>query len=208
MTEGADDDWGVVVDIDYDVSRWVRVPLRLSRRRMSRWATDVARVWAQDSGRPADGPWALALRAMVERAAGQRYSTPPLALLLRIRTPAGEALPTVDLAVLVLQPIEDELPARAAELQEHYASSTVELPTREEVDLANGLPGQVVAAHQRDPDGSIRTTVHVLWTPHEHVLAVLTAASYDIGALLALGPDLVALAGATRMRFGSPAELA
>jgi len=154
----------------------------------------------RDCGRANDKRWLSALQQMLELTASQRYEEEPDALLVHLLTP--QALPPdPQLVLLRTLPGDAPLDTFADQLVGGDTPDSVEPPTSEWTTLPSGERAAAVVSHFREQDGSVRTDLRGLWHVHGQVLAVLQAASYDIGRVLRARPDLITLAGSVRFHL-------
>lgn len=184
--------------VDYDVTRWARIPRDPASVDVRKWARQAAKAWAQDTYHEGDRRWTDLLAQIFERAAGARMTDEPDALFLHILAPLGAA-PSVQMVSLRLLPTPGNLDLDAGDIVALFSVDAVEQPTDDAVVLSSGLPARVVTSHQVQEDGSILTNLNVLWKPIEEVLGVVGGGTYDAGRLVAARDDMIALAGATQV---------
>lgn len=197
------EDTGFRIDADYDTRRWLEVPQELPAEDATRWAKEAADAWSEDLGYPRDGEWCTVLRDMLHHAATQGYGDDAYAVLLHILTPVGEA-PSPMFTGFMAVPGEQTPAELARQIVDDIRDQgdAVEPPNVDNVLLTNGTEATVVTAHRRAADTTISTALHVLWPLHELVLAALQVfAEHDIGRVLVMRDDLIALAGCIRLEI-------
>lgn len=184
--------------IDYDVTRWARIPRDPATVDIRKWARRAAEAWARDTYHEGDRPWTALLAQIFERAAAARLTDEPEALFLHILTPMGGP-PSVQMVNVRVVPTGTDLEAGVQELLASSSAGALEQPTEEAVTLTSGAPARVVTSHQVQEDGTVLTNLNVLWELVDGVLGVVGGGTYDAGRLIAARDDIVALAGATRL---------
>ena len=199
-----DDADGFRLVVDYDDARWALVP-DPEVMAASVWASRSAKAWADDLGRH-DRNWETVLRLMLEQVATQPYRVDPDAVLAHVLTPADEA-PDVAIAVLLAVPSDGQTPAELAqELSDSYAPQSIEPPSVQEVTLSSGLPALLVTVHLREQSNTVQTQARVIWQLHPAILVTLTASADDIGRILVMRDDMVALAGRVSLELAPIGE--
>ena len=178
------------IDVDFDVSRWLMLPP--PEIDADQWARTMAQAWAKDLGRLGERNWAQVFELVLQQATRQSYSETPEEVFLHVLTPPNAA-PDVALALLTALQVDEPAAAVADDMAYGLASECIETPSRTTVEGAGG-PVETLTCHFREDDGSVQTQLRVMRKISDEILAILTASDYDIGRVLLMRDDMVALA--------------
>lgn len=187
-------------NVDYDVSRWLRVPRDPATVDVRRWARQAAEAWARDTGHEGNRRWRKLFAQHLEVAAAMRFTDEPDCVFLHVLAPPdGPPSPLVVTLRFLPSDADTDLDSWGRVVAETFAEGAVEPPTDEAVTLASGGPARVVVTHQREDDGALVTNLNVVWLPDPLLLAVVGTGAAEVGRVVVSRDDMVALAGATRV---------
>lgn len=181
---------GVQIKVDYDDTIWVLIP-PAGAMAPGKWAKRTATSWATDLGRTNDANWQGVLEKMLLASSAFPGADTWDARLVHILTPPREA-PSVALTNLLMSLPSDDV---ANELPAPDDPDLVEQPVIERIELHPGvLATRIVRYVRGEDDDSVRATMYVTWRGHEQADLTLLTSSYDVGRVLIMRADVVALA--------------
>lgn len=192
----------VDIQVDFDENTWLLIPDPQIMDAAS-WAHRNASAWTRDLGRENEANWGSLLERMLARTAHNIDPGKWDFRLVHMRTPPREA-PYPMAVCLKVFPSEELVPAPfedvVADLVGADNPALIEPPTVEWVTLPAGIPAVVVVQFTRGPDADDEAalTMLVIWRLAEDFDLVLYAFNYDIGRVLGMREDLLALAAAVR----------